>query len=79
MRTDPWTYARESGRSYITPEDVAEAVVNLSGDTEEGHSQLDGLWEIVLKAIGAKKVEDASLCAYLAAKALERVPERWYA
>lgn len=77
--TDPWTYAAAAGRDYVTPEDIGDAARHISGDTEGGHSELDDLWEIVLKAIGSKRAEDPSLCAFVAAKAIEMVPERWYA
>ncbi len=79
-KTNPWAHAKEAERDYITPEDIGDAIENLAqGDDEVAHSQLDDLWETVLAAIGQKRAEDPSLCAFVAVKGLLKVPTRWYA
>ena len=50
--------ASREGRSYITPEDVTEAI-------QTGCSQTD-VWMHVLEAVDAKAAEDQSLCAFIA-------------
>lgn len=57
---DPWLHARDHGRLYITPEDIRAAI-------KAGASRLK-LQHIVLRAIGAKKCEDSTLCAFVAAR-----------
>lgn len=53
-----WEVAKENGRDYITPEDIADAA--FQGADE--HT----VWQEVLEAIDAKSAEDASLCAFVA-------------
>lgn len=55
---DPWFHAREVGRDYITPEDIGMA-------QEEGGCG-EAFFRIVLEAIGRKRAEDPSACAFVA-------------
>ena len=56
--TSPEHYAEKVGRRYLTPEDVVSAYV-FGGTREEA-------WESVLRAVDARGIEDASLCAFIA-------------
>ncbi len=57
-KKNPWAYAIEAGRDYLTPEDVADAI-------KEGAERL-AIYETVLDAINRKSTEDTSLCAFVA-------------
>jgi hypothetical protein len=69
-----WTAdARRLG--YITPEDIGEAVTACDGD----HELLQMLAVEVLWALSDKRCEDASLCAFVMARALSGKPVRpWH-
>lgn len=56
--TNPWFYASDDKRKYLTPEDII-AAINAGGDKLE-------VWEVVLDALGGKACEDWSLCAFVA-------------
>ena len=55
---DPWTYASRCTRSYITPEDIGEAI--------KAGASAEKLHPIVLEALSKKVCEDWSLCAFVA-------------
>lgn len=58
----PWDAAVAANRAYLTPEDISDAL----------HSgcDLSAVVREVLGAISAGKAEDASLCAFVAWKAM---------
>lgn len=56
--TNPWAYARERGRDYLTPEDLTDAI--------EAGADRDTIWRATLDAISRKVAEDKSLCAFVA-------------
>jgi hypothetical protein len=65
---DPWSHAAENGRNYITPEDIQDAI-------DAGADQMV-LSVAVLKALGQKKCEDWSCCAFVAGNFKRTGPQR---
>ena len=62
-KKDPWFFAREACRGFLTPEDITAAIA--------AGAEAQALYPIVLRAMSRKLVEDWSLCAYVA---IEYVP-----
>lgn len=60
---NPWAHANQSGRDYITPEDVGDAI-------KAGASRL-AIATCVLNAINDRKAEDYRLCAFVAVQGSE--------
>jgi len=58
--TDPWYYAVNEQRDYITPEDI--------DDASKAGGKKEDIWKIVLTALGAKSCEDWSCCAFVASR-----------
>lgn len=63
-----WEIAKAEDRDYITPEDITKAL--------ESGASAHVLVADVLNAIGCHSVEDVSLCAHLAWRALMTVPSQ---
>jgi hypothetical protein len=57
---DPWYWATEAKRTYLTPEDVTKAKKN-------GASRFK-VYAAVLQAVERRSAEDASCCAFVALK-----------
>jgi hypothetical protein len=71
--TYPTAWTPEAIRlGYITPEDIGDAITACNGD----HELLQMLAVEVLWALSDKRCEDASLCAFVMARALQPVPVR---
>lgn len=57
---DPWAHATAANRDYLTPEDITEAF--------EAGAVHEEVAIIVLQALGQRKCEDWSLCAFVAGR-----------
>ena len=55
---DPWHYAVQDKRDYITPEDIGSAI--------GAGAEKATLHAVVLEAISQGRVEDHSCCAFVA-------------
>jgi len=55
---NPWMYAEEQSRDYMTPEDISDAIA--------AGAKAETLHPIVLEALSQKSCEDWSLCAFVA-------------
>jgi hypothetical protein len=55
---NPWTHSE--GRGYLTPDDI-QAAINAGGSREQ-------VWGTTLAALGRRRCEDWSLCAFVAAR-----------
>lgn len=58
----PWDLATEAKRTYITPEDITDA---MRSGCDEVH-----MIRSVLGAISSRRAEDPTLCAFVALKAM---------
>jgi len=67
-KDNPWYWAAEAKRQYLTPEDVTEA-------KKHGASRLKA-YTAVLQAVERKAAEDASCCAFVALKDEDYQPEK---
>lgn len=61
-----WEYAAAESRDYITPEDINAAIA-------AGAERLN-LWRELLEALGRRRCEDPSLCAFVAVEKYEGKP-----
>jgi hypothetical protein len=57
---DPWSYALGLKRDYLTPEDIQAAI--------DAGASFEDVAKATLAALGRKACEDASLCAFVAAR-----------
>jgi hypothetical protein len=62
-RKDPWNHAVAAKRDYLTPEDLGEAIKAGAGRF--------AIYQTTLEAIQMRRVEDWSLCAFVAVHSSE--------